>query len=54
MTKARNHFILRKTLGNRSPYEMFQFLHGADALKKLGAVSILPDEVTLHPLLLKK
>jgi IS30 family transposase len=44
----------RKTLGRRSPYEMFQFLHGADVLKKLGAVPILPDEITLHPSLLRK
>jgi transposase len=44
----------RKTLGNRSPYETFQFLHSANVLKKLGAVSISPYEVTLHLLLLKK
>jgi IS30 family transposase len=44
----------RKTLGRRSPYETFQFLHGADALKKLGAAFIPPDEITLHPSLLKK
>jgi IS30 family transposase len=44
----------RKALGRRSPYEVFQFLHGADVLKKLGAAPILPDEITLHPSLLKK
>jgi hypothetical protein len=53
MTSHINSYA-RKTLGNRSPYEMFQFLHGPGALKKLGAVSILPDEVTLRPSLLKK
>jgi IS30 family transposase len=44
----------RKTLGNRSPHETFEFLHGKDVLKKLGAEPILPDEITLHPSLLKK
>jgi IS30 family transposase len=44
----------RKTLGNRSPYETFQFLYGEEVLKRLGAAPILPDEVTLHPTLLKK
>lgn len=44
----------RKILGRHSPYETFQFLHGTDVLKKLGAVSILADEITLHPSLLKK
>jgi hypothetical protein len=44
----------RKALGRRSPYEVFQFLHGADVLKKLGAIPILSDEITLHPSLLKK
>jgi hypothetical protein len=33
---------------------MFQFLHGADVLKKLGATPILPDEITLRPSPLKK
>jgi IS30 family transposase len=44
----------RKSLGHRSPYEVFQFLHGADVLKKIGSDFILPDEVTLSPSLLKK
>ena len=56
ITLMMNHVnsYARKTLGRRSPYETFQFLHGADVLKKLGAVPILPDEVTLRPSLLKK
>jgi hypothetical protein len=53
MTNRINSYA-RKTLSGRSPYGTFQFLHGADALKKLGTVSIPPDEVTLHPPLLKK
>jgi hypothetical protein len=44
----------RKALGRRSPYETFQFLHGSDVLKKLGAIPILPDEIMLRLSLLKK
>lgn len=43
----------RKSLGGRSPFETFEFLHGADLLKKLGVAPVPPDSVTLHPSLLK-
>jgi IS30 family transposase len=42
----------RKSLNGRTPFEVFEFLHGADALKKLGAAPVPPDNVTLRPSLL--
>jgi IS30 family transposase len=43
----------RKSLGDRSPYEAFAFMHGESLLKKLGVVFIPPDEITLRPSLLQ-
>ncbi len=45
---------LRAQLSNKSPYEVFAFYHGEDALSKLGIKHIPPKEVVLKPKLLKK
>ena len=39
----------RKTLGNKSPYEIFAFQYGEDILKKFGLRKIPPDEIILSP-----
>ena len=44
----------RNNLGNKTPYEIFASLYGEEILRKMGATLIPPDEVTLHPSLLKK
>lgn len=44
----------RNNLGNKTPYEIFASLYGEEILRKMGAIFIPPDEVTLHPSLLKK
>lgn len=44
----------RKNLGDKSPYEVFASLYGEAVLRRMGAILIPPDEVTLHPSLLKK
>lgn len=43
----------RKKLNNQSPYQVFSFLYGEEILKKLGAVYIPSQDVTLKPELLK-
>ena len=44
----------RKNLGNKSPYEVFASLYGEEVLRRMGAILISPDEVTLRPSLLNK
>ncbi|TAH59831.1 MAG: IS30 family transposase [Fermentimonas caenicola] len=44
----------RKKLGDKSPYETFEFIHGNDFLNKLGCRHIDPKDITLQPSLLKK
>ena len=44
----------RKSLGNKCPYEMFQFLYGPDALQALGCHRIAPNDVNLTPSLLSR
>ena len=44
----------RNNLGNKTPYEIFASLYGEEILRKMGAILIPADEVTLHPSLLKK
>ena len=39
----------RKKLNNQSPHQVFSFLYGTDILKKLGAVFIPANEITLKP-----
>lgn len=38
----------RESLGNKSPYDMFAFLYGAEFLPLLGCHKIPPQEVTLN------
>ena len=42
------------TLGNRSAYQLFSFLHGEGILENLDIKQIPPNEINLTPLLLKK
>jgi IS30 family transposase len=42
----------RKSLNDRSPYEMLEFMYGGDALKKIGAELIPADKIILRPLLI--
>jgi IS30 family transposase len=44
----------RKKLSNKSPYEMFAFMHGEEALRRLGAGLIPPQDIVLKPELLHK
>lgn len=43
----------RNKLHNLTPYEMFRTFHGIEVLEKLGAVLIPPNDIILHPALLK-
>ena len=45
--------VPRKSLGGRTPYEIFTYLHGDEVLKKLNIQKIEKDMVTLQPYLLK-
>ena len=44
----------RKKLNDRSPYEMFSFVHGEGVLQLLGCASVAADDIMLKPALLKK
>jgi len=44
----------RHELKDRTPYEMFNFLFGSEALKILGVNLVPPDDIVLRPSLLKK
>ncbi len=44
----------RKTLGNKSPYELFAFMYGEELLKVFNLKLIPADEIILTPALLKK
>ena len=44
----------RESLGNKSPYEIFEFLYGADVLKLLGCNKIPPQNVTLSKAVFKE
>lgn len=43
----------RKKLGDLSPVEVFKTFHGDDILVRLGAKVIPPDDIVIHPSLLK-
>lgn len=43
----------RKSLGGKTPYEVFSFLYGENTLKKLNIQKIAKDEVNTTPRLLK-
>jgi IS30 family transposase len=44
----------RKKLSDKSPYEMFAFLHGEEVLRRLGAELIPSQDIILKPELLRK
>jgi IS30 family transposase len=44
----------REKLNDKSPFDMFSFLYGYDALEKLGISRIPANEILLKPSLLKK
>ncbi|WP_337664733.1 IS30 family transposase [Suilimivivens sp.] len=44
----------RSSLGDKSPYEVMEFLYGPEILKLLGCTRISPDDVTLSPSVFKK
>ena len=43
----------RKKLGGKTPYELFCFIYGKEIADKLGIKQINPNEVLLHPRLVK-
>lgn len=43
----------RESLGNKCPYEAFEFFYGTDILRILNCHRIPPNEITLTPALLK-
>lgn len=45
--------VPRKSLGGRTPYEVFSFFYGEEILHKMGIRRIEADAVTLQPYLLK-
>ena len=44
----------RKSLNNKSPYEVFTFMYGEEVAKKLNIQEIERDKVILKPYLLNK
>ena len=44
----------RKSLGAKTPFDVFAFTYGEDTLKKFNITKIPPDDVKLKPSLLKK
>lgn len=44
----------RPSLGNKSPYELLEFMYGKKLLSLLGCHRIAPDEVTLSPDIFRK
>ena len=45
--------VARKSLGGKTPYEVFSFIYGESILKKLDIQKIEKDEVNTTPRLLK-
>jgi len=43
----------RKSLGDNTPYKVFEFIYGKEILKKLGVKYITPNDVLLKPSLIK-
>lgn len=46
--------VKRKSLGGKTPYEMFAFTYGAEVATLLGITSVSADKVNQSPSLLKK
>lgn len=44
----------RQSLGNKCPYEIFEFVYGTEVIRALGCHRIPPNEVNLTPSLLNK
>ena len=44
----------RKKLNNKSPYFMFSYIYGKDAIDKLGIIEIDPNNINLSNSLIKK
>jgi IS30 family transposase len=44
----------REIINDRTPYHMFEFLYGTEAIRKLGVNLVPPDDIRLLPALLKK
>jgi len=44
----------RKSLGDKSPYDMFEFIYGHEFLELLGYHKIAPNDVTLNRSVFKK
>jgi hypothetical protein len=44
----------RESLGDKSPYDMFEFLYGSEALDLLGCHRISPNDVTLNRSIFRK
>ena len=43
----------RKKLGNKTPYEVFKFIYGDEAIDKLNLKEIKSNDILLHPRLLQ-
>lgn len=43
----------RKSLGDNTPYKVFEFIYGKEILKKLGVKYITANDVLLKPSLVK-
>jgi hypothetical protein len=44
----------RESLGNKSPYDMFEFLYGSEVLDLLDCHRISPNDVTLNRSIFRK
>lgn len=44
----------RASIGNKSPYEMFEFIYGTELLDLFGCYLIPPQEVTLNKSIFRK
>lgn len=44
----------RKSLGNKSPYDMMEFLYGEDVLKLLGSHKVAPNDVVMNSSIFNK
>jgi len=44
----------RKSMNDRAPYHVFEFMYGNEALRKMGVNLVTPDDIILRPSLLKK
>jgi len=54
-TLMMNHInnYTRKSLGDNTPYKVFEFIYGKEILKKLGVKYISPNDILLNPSLVR-